>query len=162
MIQAIDKPLNFKQQLFTEYYSTGETAGNATRAAVKAGYTWKFANQASIRLLGIVRIKKAIDKKMADLRQKTGITAERQLQRADDVYTQALENKHFTAALTALDQQNRHIGLYDADNASKADKTLNIVVFGQPAQLPAKTPESLPGSQTPILEADTHTDDREA
>ena len=156
MIQAIEKPLNLKQEQFIANYI--ET-GNAFQSAIRAGYAKATAISKSALWVDRGRIKQAIAERKAVIRKKIGITAERQLQRADDVYTQALENKHFTAALTALDQQNRHIGLYNEDNASKADKTLNIVVFGQPAQLPSKAPGSLPDGPTPVIEANTLTDD---
>ena len=52
-----DKPLNYRQNLFAEYYAEGDTQGNATQSALKAGYSYKYADQACRWLLGNNRIK---------------------------------------------------------------------------------------------------------
>ena len=56
-----DKPLNYRQNFFAEYYAEGETQGNAYKSAIKAGYSHKFALQAAPRLLENVRVKAQID-----------------------------------------------------------------------------------------------------
>ena len=69
-----DKPLNYRQNLFAEYYTDGDTKGNATQSALKAGYTYKYADQACRWLLGNSRIKQVIEKKTAGIRAESVAT----------------------------------------------------------------------------------------
>jgi len=66
-----DKPLNYCRSLFAEYYTDGDTKGNATQSALKAGYTYKYADQACRWLLGNSRIKQVIEKKTAEIRDES-------------------------------------------------------------------------------------------
>lgn len=57
--------LNIKQQSFADYYI--ETSGNATQAAIKAGYSKKTAYSQGQRLLKHVEVKKYIEERMEEI-----------------------------------------------------------------------------------------------
>ena len=65
-----------KQAAFVQQYLVDK---NATQAAIRAGYSAKTASSAGERLLRNVEVCTAIDRAMADLAKRLGITAERVL-----------------------------------------------------------------------------------
>ena len=64
----MDNKLNYRQNLFAEYYAEGETQGNATRSAIKAGYKETTAYSMGQRLLKHVEVKRVIDEKTAKIK----------------------------------------------------------------------------------------------
>jgi phage terminase small subunit len=67
------KKLTNKQRSFVSEYCIDK---NATQACVRAGYSAKTANTVGPRLLVNVGIKKLINKKLTELEEKAGLTAE--------------------------------------------------------------------------------------
>lgn len=61
------KKLTIKQQAFADYYIE---YGNATQAAIQAGYSKKYANTNASKLLQNTTIKAYIDKRMEELKSK--------------------------------------------------------------------------------------------
>lgn len=59
------KKLTIKQQAFADYYIE---YGNATQAAIQAGYSKKYANTNASKLLQNTTIKAYIDKRMEELK----------------------------------------------------------------------------------------------
>ena len=70
--------LTKKQQDFADYYIE---LGNATQAAIKAGYSEKYAGQNADKLLKNTNIKKYIDDKMAQLASERIMSAQEILER---------------------------------------------------------------------------------
>ncbi len=70
------KKLNPKQERFIEEY-LGNTKGNATQAAINAGYSAKTAQELSSRLLTNEAVQFKINERQKALREKAGITQER-------------------------------------------------------------------------------------
>jgi len=70
------KKLNPKQERFIEEY-LGNTKGNATQAAINAGYSAKTAQEQSSRLLTNEAVQFKINERQKALREKAGITQER-------------------------------------------------------------------------------------
>ncbi|WP_339011313.1 terminase small subunit [Lactococcus garvieae] len=70
--------LTKKQQDFADYYIE---LGNATQAAIKAGYSEKYAGQNADKLLKNTNIKKYIDEKMAQLASDRIMSAQEILER---------------------------------------------------------------------------------
>lgn len=70
--------LTKKQQDFADYYIE---LGNATQAAIKAGYSEKYAGQNADKLLKNTNIKKYIDEKMAQLASERIMSAQEILER---------------------------------------------------------------------------------
>lgn len=60
----IERKLNPKQQAFADYYIE---LGNATQAAIKAGYSEKYAAQNTDKLLKNTNVKSYIDERMEQL-----------------------------------------------------------------------------------------------
>lgn len=69
--------LTLKQKLFADEYII---CGNATEAAIKAGYSEKYANANGYKLLGNVGIKKYIDERLSELEKKKIATQDEVLQ----------------------------------------------------------------------------------
>ena len=76
--------LTDKQYAFVAEYSTDK---NATQAAIRAGYSPKTARSQGQRLLTKVDIKDLVDKKLAELEEKAGLTAERVMQEVKAIAT---------------------------------------------------------------------------
>jgi len=115
-----DKPLNYRQNLFVEYYTGGnKEKGNAYKAARKAGYSHLFALKAAPVLSENVRIKAEIEKRKAYLAKKIELTVELQSKRITEQYIKANNKDDIRAALLATEQLNKHIVYYDKDNKGK-------------------------------------------
>ena len=69
--------LNARQKAFCEYYVA---SGNATEAAIKAGYSYNYANAQIYKMLGNVGIKNYIDELMKKSQNERIATAEEVLQ----------------------------------------------------------------------------------
>lgn len=118
--------MNGRQKLFVSYYAEGETKGNATASAVKAGYKWKFANQAAPRLLGNVRIKEAISLRLEYIEKVEKLTiesvntdfeyAKNECKREDGTL---MDRPTF---VKVCENQAKHVGYYGADNAQKLEQ----------------------------------------
>lgn len=107
-----NRQLTLKQERFVANYLQ---TGNALQSAISAGYAKNTAIVKSSKWLEKGRIKQAIDAKRQEIQENTQITVNKQVKRANEVYEKALASNHYTAALTANDQLNRHIGFYNAD-----------------------------------------------
>ena len=70
----VKNKLTDKQRSFVSEYCIDK---NATQACVRAGYSKKTANQIGPRLLVNVGIRELINKKLTELEEKAGLTAER-------------------------------------------------------------------------------------
>lgn len=70
------KPLNARQQKFVDAYLAG---GNATKAAISAGYSRKTARAIGPRLLKNVAISAEVERRLTKASDKTDVTVERTL-----------------------------------------------------------------------------------
>ena len=69
----IDKPLNYRQSLFVDYFTGDEDCkGNAYKSALKAGYTERTSQRAPEQLSRNIKVIAAIKVKMAELKEKIG------------------------------------------------------------------------------------------
>jgi phage terminase small subunit len=89
-----------KQRAFVREYLCSP---NATRAAIKAGYSPATAEQAGSRLLKNVRIRAAIEAAQAKLVERTEITKEWVVREAVETYRQARQLNQIAAARATLD-----------------------------------------------------------
>jgi len=138
MIQAINKPLTLRQNLFIQYYTSNEkTKGNATQSAVSAGYTWNFANQASIRLLGNIRIKQAVEANLAVIDSKDKDSRGF----IDNEFSLCLSRSKAAgneqAVIKCLENMGKNRGYFETDNAQKQPQTANIAIIESEAALDA-------------------------
>jgi phage terminase small subunit len=100
--------LTGKQLAFvTAYLNNG---GNATKAAVSAGYSAKSAGALGSRMLKDVKIKELIDVKAQENALKSDITRQSQLDRLQELYTKALRAQQFGPAIKAIEVINKMLG----------------------------------------------------
>lgn len=138
--------LSPKQTHFVKEYLKDK---NATRAAKAAGYSAKTANSCGPRLLVNAGIRKAIDKGLADLAEKTGISAQRVIEEISKIALQDLtkmEMKKISGnKLKALELLAKHFKLL-------TDKFEHTGANGEPLvkvsiSLPANGRELIPESK---------------
>ena len=86
--------------------------GNATRAAIRAGYSKRSASQLGYRLLRKDHIGKAIAAGRAQVAKKAEVTARGILSDVQRVFDLALNAGQYSAALKAQDLLGRHLGMW--------------------------------------------------
>lgn len=69
--------LSLKQQIFADEYII---TGNATKSAIKAGYSEKYANTNASKLLQNTTIKAYVEKRLAELKKERTLTMEEALE----------------------------------------------------------------------------------
>ncbi|WKZ71111.1 MAG: terminase small subunit [Melioribacteraceae bacterium] len=115
-----DRPLTDKQQRFVEEYCVDF---NATQAALRAGYDKKYVNKTGPRLLVNVGIKKEIDKRIEERKNKIEITEKEiiaelaKIAFADvrNLYEPNYELKDITTLPNELTASIKEIIKYDTD-----------------------------------------------
>ncbi len=92
---------------------------NKEQALIKAGYKPSYARCGlSSKIYSNVRVQAEI-KALQDAQSvKTELSIESQVRETKELLKNAKESNHHTAALTANDQLNRHIGFYNADTSA--------------------------------------------
>lgn len=98
--------MNQKQEVFVNEYMK---AGNATQAAIKAGYSEKTAYSIGQRLLKNVEINKEIKQRQKQTTEQAEITT---INIIKHVYQIALFSKNETIKLKAYDMLLKHTGGY--------------------------------------------------
>ena len=71
------RKLSLKQQIFADEYII---TGNATKSAIKAGYSEKYANTNASKLLQNTTIKSYIEKRLSELKKERTLTMEEALE----------------------------------------------------------------------------------
>lgn len=112
------RKLSAKQQAFCRAYITN--GGNATQAAIKAGYSEKGVRVTACRLLTNVNIKEKIGKQQAKVQEAFTITVEERLKILDKVtkaglktYKDQQDNKRpnsLPAVVSAVSEINKMLG----------------------------------------------------
>jgi phage terminase small subunit len=112
--------------------------GNATRAAMRAGYSERSARELGYRLLKKDHIRKAIDDGLARVAEKAEVTANGVLRDIRRVFEMAVLAGQYSAALKAQDLLGRHLGMWDGaptlpetPAASPVDVPSDIVIARQ-------------------------------
>jgi len=119
--------MNFKQTLFVQYYTEGETKGNCLKSMVAAGYTEKGAKNNCGRFITVNNgIQKAIDYRLKALEGKKKNTIE--TVNADFEYAKdQCKNKDGNLIDRATyvricENQAKNADYFAADNASKTEQ----------------------------------------
>ena len=112
--------LTTKQQLFVDEYLVDL---NATRAAIRAGYSEKTAEFQASRLLKNVKIEKALGIRMKARERRTAITHDKVLEDIERIKQDAMQlvpdkdgnmtMANHSAALKAAELQGRHLGMFN-------------------------------------------------
>jgi len=118
----MDKPLNYRQSLFVKYYTDGDTKGNATASALKAGYKWKYANQACRFLLGINKIKATIEAVDAKIEVEDVNTRENVTKAMLNAAQICLAKRDMVGYIRAYENLGKNCGWFAEDNAQQQEK----------------------------------------
>ena len=112
--------LTTKQQLFVDEYLIDL---NATKAAIRAGYSEKTAEFQASRLLKNVKIEKALGIRMKARERRTAITHDKVLEDIERIKQDAMQlvpdkdgnmtMANHSAALKAAELQGRHLGMFN-------------------------------------------------
>ena len=112
--------LTAKQQMFVDEYLVDL---NATRAAIRAGYSEKTAEFQASRLLKNVKIEKALGIRMKARERRTAITHDKVLEDIERIKQDAMQlvpdkdgnmtMANHSAALKAAELQGRHLGMFN-------------------------------------------------
>ena len=112
--------LTTKQQLFVDEYLVDL---NATRAAIRAGYSEKTAEFQASRLLKNVKIEKMLSIRMKARERRTAITHDKVLEDIERIKQNAMQlvpdkdgnmtMANHAAALKAAELQGRHLGMFN-------------------------------------------------
>lgn len=117
--------LTLKQRKFCLAYLK---SGNATQAAIEAGYSEKTAQEQSSRLLSNVILKQFIESHQAKLEESTGITAEKVLNRLWEIQNQ--DGIDRVSALKAIQKQQGYEKPTEVKHSGEIKTTMQIVVSG--------------------------------
>lgn len=98
-----------KQERFVEEYLVDL---NATRAAERAGYSARTANEQGARLLVNVSVQKAIQAAKLNRAQKVAVSAEDVLRGVIEVTMLARKEGDLKTALKGYELQGKHIGMW--------------------------------------------------
>ena len=123
------RPLTAKQEKFTQEYQVDL---NATQAAIRAGYAANSIN--AFRVIGCtnltkVNVKAEIQRLKAETTKRIEITADDVVLSFVDVARRAKIKDDLGNENRALENLGKHVGVFEADNAQKGDKTINIINF---------------------------------
>jgi phage terminase small subunit len=118
-------PLTPKQQTFVAEYLKDL---NATRAAVRAGYSAKTAQEQSSRLLSNVMVAEAVQKAMDKRSERTQIDADYVLSGIRDV-VEATRQSQPMAALKGFELLGKHLELFTDKQKVSGDKDAPIRVI---------------------------------
>jgi len=108
------KPTDIREQKFIEHYAEH---GNATAAAIYAGYSKNGACRAGYRLKNKPSIKKAIDRIKAELAEKSKWTRERAIEELEKIKSDALasERPNHSAAVKSIELIGKLLGLFPSE-----------------------------------------------
>lgn len=110
--------LSLKHQAFVDEYLKDR---NATQATIRAGYSAKTAGSAGYRLLKNVEIQRAITERSQVAGAIVNVTVAKVVERMDDLYTKALNDKHYAAAAKALEMQGRYLAMFTDNHRVTVD-----------------------------------------
>ena len=103
-----DRPLTNKQLAFCREYIIDN---DGTKAAIRAGYSAKTADQQASRLLTKVKIKQEISRLQAEIREEVGYTVAQCQQELEQARLLAITNNQPSAAVSAITTKARLFGM---------------------------------------------------
>jgi phage terminase small subunit len=100
---------------------------NATKAAIRAGYSKKTAGQQGERLLKKVEIARVVQQAMDERSKETGITAAKVLADIERVRNLAESGGEYNTALKASELQGKHLKLFTDKVQHEGDMRITVV-----------------------------------
>jgi len=119
---------DIKEQKFIEHYAEH---GNATEAAIYAGYSKNGACRAGYKLKNKPSIKKAIDRIKAELAEKSKWTRERAIEELEKIKTEAMasERPNYSAAVASIKTIAELTGLFPEEKKKvELEGDLGVVI----------------------------------
>ncbi len=122
--------LSTKQAAFAKnmYTAGSKTYGNGVESARAAQYAGNYNTlaQTAHKLVNNAKIKQAKIEICQETAKETGVSRERQMNRLDDLYDMAVDQKNPTAAKGIVAEQNEMLGFHrdKAPNTEKVDELL--------------------------------------
>jgi phage terminase small subunit len=117
--------LNARQQKFVNAYLV---SGNATSAAVAAGYSEKTAKQIGSRLLTNVDVAAAVNTKQEKAAEKAELTLQSHLDALNALRDQAADAEQFSAAVSAEVSRGKAAGLYVERSEQKLSGKVTVQI----------------------------------
>lgn len=114
-----------RRQRFVNAY-LGEAAGNASKAAVLAGYSDKAARQIGSRLLTYADVRQAIDAKQQALAEQSGMTAEKVITELATLAQVTPDKVTASDKIKALELLGKAHGLFKDVSKGEGRITVNI------------------------------------
>lgn len=133
----LTKHLSEKQRLFCYYYVKN---GNATKAAIKAGYVESCAHVSGSRLLRNDKIQKAINEMNEDARKAATVSVQYVLRKlsqlAEECSAKGGDTYNPTAANKSLELLGRHLGMFtDKIKVDGAEKLVKGILTEADAEI---------------------------
>ena len=126
------KGLTLKQERFVDEYLID---GNATQAAIRAGYSEKTAEVIGHENLSKPKIGQAIRRKRKNLSEKVEVTQEYVIESIVRIAKKAEESGNHQAALKGMNMLAKHLGMYIERSESTHEWVLR---WDDPEALPAE------------------------
>ncbi len=123
---AEDDALSARQALFVGEYII---SGNATQAAIKAGYSEKTACEQGSRLLTNVKVSREIEQRQQRRVDRLNLSADFVLENILRTAEKARDVGEYSAALRGYELLGKHLKLFtDKTEVSSKDNTLQVTV----------------------------------
>lgn len=108
---------------------------NATKAAMRAGYSEKTANEQGARLLANVSVREQLDRLLGERREQTKLQQYRVLRELSQIgfANVDLEAVKPSEKLKALEMLMKHLGMLDKGNADAGAEEAGVVILPEPA-----------------------------
>ena len=119
--------LTTKQKKFIQAYKSN--GGNATKAAISAGYSKKTARSQGQRLLTNVDIKKALGLEEEKLKQKYEYTVEKLIEELEIAQRAAVDAGNITAYLKAVELKGKAFGLFTENVRGNFELTQALIKY---------------------------------
>lgn len=109
-----DRPLTELQNRFVAWYVSAECDLNATKAAEKAGYKGGIGTLRAIgcKNLKLPNVRKAVDKKLAEMYRGSEVTIETTLRRLERLSDKAEKAGQFSAAVRSVELQGKYLKMF--------------------------------------------------
>lgn len=147
------KRLTPKQRKFIAFYLVDL---NGTQAAIKAGYSKKGADVASVRLLGNASVLGEIEKAQAKWAAETELSQEFVIDGLRQTLAMAIEDRQLNPANRSLELLGRHIGMFkeklEVDTTDRLSSLLEAIqARPRPGPVLEHTSPGLPQLDSPTV-----------
>jgi len=123
-------PLTAKQEAFVNFYMQ---YFDATKSAIKAGYSSKHANRAGTRLLKQVNVAKRLRDLQDELAENLGMSRQMQIDKLNEIYNRRKPQAADRMKLKIIEMQNKMLG-FDTPKPPEEKNLFKIVEIPIPTE----------------------------